>query len=41
MDEIELFHISCIEYQLVWIDPIEGLSFSHSSTLGDSKKLDK
>jgi hypothetical protein len=37
MDEIELFHISCIKYPIGVVDPIEGLSYYHNSTLGDSR----
>lgn len=35
MQEIELFHITCVEYQIGIVNPIEDLSFYHNSTLND------
>jgi hypothetical protein len=37
MEEIELYHISCIEYPIGVVAPIEDLSFYHTSTLTDSR----
>ncbi|MDI1316899.1 hypothetical protein [Flavobacterium sp.] len=37
MEEIELYHITCIEYPIGVVNPIEDLSFYHSKTLTDSR----